>query len=263
MDSTPARITPYERILEPLEQHEFPAIRDEAASRGTDIKRRDQFLLLASVGATMQELISDDAPAEATDEYAELLFHAFHFWAFGRRLYAFERDAAESLLAPHLDLGHWILAAPPSCYLQLPNQLVWARVAAEAAYEPVDGCFVFVDETLPAPDAGAHLRILLLLGVRPDRPGVSLVSYRTDLDPRTAAAHAAHPWRAEGSPFANTIPGGERMGFHSISTTSELEGFVLRALWYLDTHSGALTATPGGAPPNESRIPHTIVRLER
>ncbi|MDQ6831317.1 MAG: hypothetical protein M3081_20850 [Gemmatimonadota bacterium] len=263
MEPVAARLTPYERILEPLEEREFPAIRDEAASRGTDLRRRDQFQMLASVGATMQELITDDAPAEATDEYAELLFHAFQFWMFGRRLYAFDREVTESLLAPNVDLGIWILAAPPSCYLQLPNQLVWARLAADAPYEPVDGCFVFVDETQPAPDAGAHLRIQLLLGVRPDRPGVSLVSYRTDLDPRTATQHATDPWRADGTPFANTIPGGERKGFYSISTTSELEAFVLRALWYLDTHSRALIATPGGSPPDESRLPHTLVRLER
>ena len=50
--------------------------------------------------------------------------------------------------------------------------MVPRRVTAEAPYEPVDGCFAVVDDTEPAPGAGAHLRIQLVLGLRADRPGV-------------------------------------------------------------------------------------------
>lgn len=257
----PARVTPYELICEPFERTTFPAIRAEAEERGSDPRRRDQFLLLGHVGATLREIVPDDAAADALDEFADLLYQAFQFWSYGRRLYAFDRDVMEALTAPERDLGAWELAAPPACYLQLPSQLIWARVSAESPYEPVDGCFVVVDETEPRPEAGAHLRALLVLGLRTERPGVSLVSYRTDLDPREAGALARSPWREEGTSFANTIPGGERAGFHTLATTSELLALVLRALHYLDRHPRALLAEPGSAAPGETHIPYTRVTL--
>ena len=193
-------------------------------------------MLLGTVGATLRDVIPDDSPPDAVDEYAELIYHAYQFWSFGKRLYALERRALEQLVASDYSLGDWLLAGPPSCYLQFPAQRLWARVTVDAPFEPVDGCFVVVDDTVPAPDSGAHLRALLVLGLRPERPGVSLVSYRTDLDPVRAAEHAEHPWREDAAPFANAIPGGERQSLHAITTTSELEGLVLRALHLLDSH---------------------------
>jgi hypothetical protein len=84
------------------------------------------------------------------------------------------------------------------------------------------------------------LRAQMVLGLRRDRPGVSLVSYRDDLDPHSAAMRAERPWRADGEPYANTIPGGERMGYRTLATTSELEALVIRAFHYLDTHPDRL-----------------------
>jgi hypothetical protein len=238
-----ARITPYELILEPLETTEFPAIRAEAEQRGTDTRRRDQFLLLGHVGAALKEMVADDAPTEALDEYGELLFQGFQFWDFGRRLYALDEAVTARLTAPEYDFGDWVLAAPPSCYVQLPYQRLWARVATEAPYEPVE--------------AGAHLRAQLILGFRRDRPGVSLVSYRTDLDPHTAARH--NPWRENAPPFDSAIPGGERRGYKTIATTSELEALALRTLHYLDTHPLALVAEEGSGKEGETHLAHVLV----
>jgi hypothetical protein len=255
-----ARITPYELILEPLETTDFPAIRAEAEQRGTDTRRRDQFLLLGHVGATLKEMVPDDAPTEALDEYGELLYQGFQFWDFGRRLYVFDETVTARLTAPEYDFGDWVLAAPPACYIQLPYQRLWARVATEAPYEPVDGFFMVVDDTAPAPEAGAHLRAQLILGFRRDRPGLSLVSYRTDLDPRRAARHARSPWREDAPPFESAIPGGERRGYKTLATTSELEALALRALHYLDTHPLALVAEEGSAEEGASHLAHVIVR---
>ncbi len=254
-----ARLTPYELILEPLELRDFPAIRDEAEARGVDPRRRDQFLLLAHAGVALDDMVPDDAPADAIDEYGELLYQGYQFWAFGRRLYVLSDDVLAHLLAPRYAFDGWTLAAPPACYLQLPYQRVWARVAADAPFEPVDGCFVMVDETAPAPEAGAHLRALMMLGLRHDRPGISLVSYRTDLDPRHASRFAAEPWREDAAPFANAIPGGERKGYSTLATTSELEAFVLRTLHWLDTRSLTLRAEQGSSAEGESRLPHVVV----
>ena len=127
-----ARFTPYEYILAPLEETLFPAIRAEAEQRKSDTRRRDQFLLLANAGLALREMVPDDAPADAIDEYGELLYQGFQFWSFGRRLYVFGEPVTAQLLAPHYDLEGWTLAAPPACYLQLPYQRLWARVATRA-----------------------------------------------------------------------------------------------------------------------------------
>ena len=254
------RPTPYELILEPLEASLFPAIREEADARGSDTRRRDQFVLLGHVGAALRDIIPDDAPADATEEYADLLYHAYQFWEFGRRLYVLDPAVADAVTAPTFRIGDWVLAGPPSCYVQLPYQRLWARVGPEAPYEPVDGCFVVVDDTEPAPQAGAHLRVQLILGLRADRPGISLVSYRTDLDPGNVAANAARPWREDAEPFASAIPGGERRGIRSIATTSELEALAIRALFHLDRHPEALVPREGSAAEGETHLPYIEVR---
>jgi hypothetical protein len=255
------RTTPYELIIEPLETAAFPAIRDEAVRRGRDTRRRDQFVLLGFVGATLKEWVADDAPAEAIEQYADLLFHGFQFWSFGRRLYAFDEGVTRLLTQRTLDLDEWALGEPAAYYLQYPYQRLWARVAPEAPFEPVDGCFVLVDETEPAPGAGLHLRALLVLGLRRDRPGISLVSYRTDLEPRDLARRGAAPRRDDGVAFANLIPGGERRDYRAIATTSEFEALVIRSLSYIHRHAESVTPEPGSAADGETHLPHRVVRV--
>ncbi len=256
MNLTP---TPYESFLEPFETSVFPEIRAEAEHRGSDTRRRDQFVLLGHVGATLGAMQPEHAPPETLEEYAELLYHGFQFWTWGRRLYVFDEAVTAQLTAPRVDLDGWELAGPPSCYLRFPYQRLWARVASEAPFEPVDGCFVVVDETEPVPGSGAHLRCQAVLGLRPDRAGASLVSYRTDLPPAAAPQHAQAPWRQDGEPFANAIPGGERMGYRTIATVSELEALVLRALHHLDRHSRTLVAQPAPGGDERTHLPYTAV----
>ena len=251
-----ARITPYELILESLELAAFPAIRAEAEERGRDTRRRDQFVLLGHVGATLKEIVPDDAPPDSLEEFAELLYHGFQFWSFGRKLYVFDAGAIDVLAAPEAKIGDWRLTGCPSCYLQLPAQRLWARVSVDAPYEPADGIFVVVDDTEPAPEAGIHLRAQLILGVRSDRDGLSLVSYRTDLDPRAAPALAEHPWRESGAAFANVIPGGERRGFLTLATTSELQALVIRALHHIDRSTDRLINEAGSAEEGATKLPH-------
>jgi hypothetical protein len=256
----PARLTPYELILEPLEREDFPAIRAEGEQRGSDVHRRDQFLLLGHAGAALDEMVTEDADPESLDEYGELLYQGYQFWSYGRRTYAFDDAVTALLTAADYDVGEWILAAPPACYLQFPYQRLWARVAAEAPYEPLDGIFAVVAETEQRADAGAHLRAQMVLGLRDDRPGVSLVSYRDDIDPAKAAARAEHPWRAEGVPYANAIPGGERMGYRTLATTSELEALVIRAFHYLDTHPDRLERVQETGGEGVTQLPYISVR---
>jgi len=255
----PARLTPYELILEPLERVDFPAIRAEGEQRGSDVHRRDQFLLLGHAGATLDEIVPENAEPESLDEYGELLYEGYQFWAYGRRLYSFERSVAALLTEPEYDTGDWIFAAPPASYLQFPYQKLWARVAADAPYEPLDGVFVVAANTQERADSGVHVRVQMVLGLRPDRPGVSLVSYRDDLDPAKVAARAKQPWRAEGIAYANAIPGGERMGYRTLATTSELEALVIRAFHYLDTHPDRLARVTDAAGGDATHLPYVRV----
>jgi len=233
------RLTPYELIVQPLEQSAFAAIRAEAAQRGSDPANRDQFALLGLVGATLQEMAADDAPAQAIESYTELLYQGYQLWSFGRRVYVLSERAIAQFTHPVSDLHDWVLAAPAACYLQFPAQRIWARVGPDMPYEPADGCFVAVRDGA-SDDAGAHLRVLLVLGLREERPGISLVSHVATFDPRAAADRGRAPWREGTAAFSNAIPGGERMGYRTIATMSELEALVLRALRHVDRHPDAL-----------------------
>lgn len=256
----PARLTPYELILEPLERDDFPAIRAEGEQRGSDVHRRDQFLLLGHAGAALDEMVAEDADPASLDEYGELLYQGFQFWSYGRRLYSIDDAVTALLTASDYPMGDWIFAAPPACYLQFPYQKLWARVSADAPYEPLDGVFAVAAETEQRAGSGVHLRVQMVLGLRPDRPGVSLVSYRDDLDPAKVAARAEHPWRAEGVAYENAIPGGERMGYRTMATTSELEALAIRAFHYLDTHPDRLERVVETGGSEATQLPYVRVR---
>ena len=222
--------------------------------------RRDQFLLLGYAGAALDGMVAEDADPGESDEFGELLYQGFQFWSYGRRLYSIDNAVTALLTAPDYPMGDWIFAAPPACYLQFPYQKLWARVSADAPYEPLDGIFAVAAETEQRAGSGAHLRVQMVLGLRPDRPGVSLVSYRNDLDPAKVATRAEHPWRAEGVAYENAIPGGERMGYRTMATTSELEALAIRAFHYLDTHPDRLerVVETGGA--EVTQLPYVRVR---
>lgn len=246
------RVTPYELVFAALENGAFVRIREEAQRRGRDTRHLDDFLLLGFVGATLQEMIPAAASAEALDEYTALLFAGYRFWDTGRRLYVLSDAAATRLTEPVYPMGDWRFAAPPACYVQLPYQRVWARVGTDAPFEPVDGFFASTDDTAPADGAEAEVHVLLVLGVRPDRPGLSLIPHRMTVEPRSAAARGERPSR-EGAPaFANALPGGERRGFRALVTAGELEALVLRTAHALDRLAPSLVPLPLPTSPGDA-----------
>ena len=238
-----------------MEDGALARIRQEAERRGRDTRRQDDFLLLGFVGATLQEMIPENAPAEALDQYMALLFAGYRFWDTGRRLYVLSEAATARLTTPSYAMGDWRLAMPPACYVQLPYQRVWARVDADAPFEPVDGYFASTDDTAPADGVAATVDILLVLGLRRDRPGLSLIPHRMTVEAREAPARAEHPPRDGGSAFANVLPGGERRDYRALVDTSELEALVLRTAHALDRESRSLVAIPAPAPSTISSDP--------
>ena len=202
-------------------------------------------------------MLAPDAGADALAQASELLWQAWRFVRTGARLYVVSGDAAERLTVPEVDAGAWRFAAPPACYVQLPYQRLWARVSEQAAYEPIDGWFGAARVLA----SGAHeIRLLAVLGLREERPGVSLLPHAVTLSDADAGARLARPWRAEGAPFANAITGGERMGYGTLATVGELEALALRTWRALDVGARALErhegATERTGAANESRYAH-------
>lgn len=254
LPAAPPRITPYELVFASMEDGAFVRIREEAQRRGRDSRRLDEFLLLGFVGATLQEMIPAEASAEALDEYTALLFAGYRFWETGRRLYVVSEGASARLTEPVYPMGDWRFAAPPACYVQLPYQRVWARVGTNAPFEPVDGFFVSTDDTAPMEGAEAEVHVLLVLGVRRDRPGLSLIPHRMTVDPRTAAARGERPSRDGAPAFANALPGGERRDFRALVTAGELEAIVLRTAHALDRLAPSLVPLPARAHSDDPAI---------
>jgi hypothetical protein len=245
---TQARLTPYElAFLEgDFESRVFPALREEARVREVDSTRRERFVFLASGGEAVRDIVPRDAPPEMLEEYRALLYHAYNFWSFGRRLYVAEAAVARYLVEAAPSLEGWSFEMPfPSLYLQLPANLFWASIGTEVPPEPVDGFFLTF--------SGGHhdplgirfdeLQALMVLGIHRQRAGFSVVPFECEVGPGIPPPWV-EPGREEGCDFENVLPGGEMAGLYSILTTAEALKLVARLLWYVGSHSEAVTPAP-------------------
>lgn len=269
-----ARRTPYELIFGAgaFEEEHFPAIRAEAQERGVDATDPERFVMLASVGALLRELPAEGGAA-ALHELGLLLFHGYHFWRFGRVVYLVERGLVERLAAQPPVVGEWELTPPhPAGYLQLPRNLVWARIGESAPAEPVDGLFwTMAGGDDPAAPPYARLDALLALGLRSDRPGLSVVpvgaplpdgpGHWADMRAReraTGEAEATGASEATGATgaidavpaadFANVLPGGELGGLLSLVNEAEVLKLISLLFWHAAAHPGSVVpGASGGA----------------
>lgn len=238
-----ARLTPYELVFGDgaFEEESFPAVQAEAEAHRIPTSDPDRFLLLAPVGAVLRELVPEDAPRDAFREIGLLLFHAYHFWRFGRRLLAVSEPLARRLAAAPPHVGAWELTPPaPAGYLQLPRQLFWARIANDEPAEPVDGFFwTMVGAEDPAAPPYARLDLLLVLGLRPGRPGFSVMDLSAPID--GAPGHWADlEARDGGTDFANVLPGGDVAGLHALVTDAEALKLCSLLFWYVAAQPAAL-----------------------
>lgn len=238
------RPSPYDLVfgVESVDGQLFPPIAEEAETRGLPLDDPDRFLFLASVGHLLHAIagVYDSPPPEAPSphealrQYGRVLFHAFHFWRGGKRTVEIEEARLRSLLDGPATVGEWRLRAPsPAGYLRLPPHRVWASPEPGTRPEPADGVFW----TFLAPDdEPKQLHVLMPLGVRPGRPGFSVVSATGELD---GDAHWAEvDARPDGRDFENTLPGGELERLYSVQTTAELLKLVSLCFWSLDPASG-------------------------
>lgn len=233
-----ARLTPYELAFaeEDWEARVFPRLQEEAEQAGVDPTQRDRFAFLTVAGDVLRDLTPPDAPADAREDYLLLLYQAFNFWRFGKRLYLLDPPLARYLVEAAPRLRDWDFALPyRSVYLQLPANLFWASITPESTPEPVDGFFATAVPT-PFGEEYRRLEVLMVLGIRRDRAGYSVIPFDTEVGPDIPRVWVETPGREEGKDFANILPGGEISGLYSILTTAEALKLLARALWYVDEH---------------------------
>ncbi|CAN5741601.1 hypothetical protein BH23GEM11_BH23GEM11_15370 [soil metagenome] len=244
-------------------QERFAAIEEEARSRGTDLADPSKFLLLAQVGASLQDLRPDEGETspELFHTFGMFLFHAFHLLRGGTRglLLDVERSAARYLVEAEPTPGAWDRSLPaPAGYLRLPQNLFWTRPGGEAApAEPVDGISwcTGADAASAGTDAGAAtegdtgLSLVVITGVRGDRPGFSVLPLPVVpmADVEAWLGRKARPEGA-GEDFETTLPGGDLGNLYSVETTGEVLKLVARALGYAVTTPDAMSAVEAPAP---------------
>lgn len=235
------RPTPYDVVFgADLEQRTFSRILLEAAEREVDPADPARFAFLSLAGDAVRAVVPPDAPPEALEQYRALLFHAFNFWRFGKRRYGVEPALARYLVEGAPALSGWDLALPhPSMYLQLPRNLFWGSISPGSTPESVDGFFVTRSSGEDALGASfTRLEILVVLGMRRDRAGFSVIPLSTAVGPGISDDWLTSPGRDQGRDFENVLPGGEIGGLYSILTSTEVLKLVARALWYVDRFPG-------------------------
>jgi len=216
-----SRGSPFQHAFASLAAHRFPDIRAEARDEHKDTADLPQFASLRAVQHLLQELESPDliaADPDAGPEYLSGLYVAYRFWDAGGSTYQVSRSDLEEALERHP--APTVPSVPNgACYLQFPERWFWAQVQPEQPHEPVDGMFVV---------EGAHRRallVLLVLGLRDDRPGFSQVSVMARPEDVPRAVTEARVPR-----FAPTMPGGESAGLKSLTTEADVLMLALLGL---------------------------------
>jgi hypothetical protein len=234
------RLTPYELVFTELFETEvFPRIEAEGAAHDVDPLHPDHFPLLRAVGEAVRDVVPEEAPPEALEQYRALLYHAFCFWRYGKRLYLLDPPLARFLIEAEPAFEQWELAFPhPAFYLQLPTNLFWGSISPDATPEPVDGFFVSsstADDPLGVPFQ--RVGILAVLGIRRNRAGFSVIPFDTEAGPGITAEWLSGEGREGGGDFKSSLPGGEMAGLYSILTVREVLKLLGRCFWYIDQFS--------------------------
>ena len=252
-----ARFTPYELSfpgLSPARAH-FDAIRSEADARQVYARDPSSFIMLAATGQAVREIRSTEDDPALIRQYGLLLYHAFHFSEQGEELYLIETGALRELLDEAPEMLEWEPSLGETVghaagYAQLPQHLVWVRSEEDAAPESLDGFFW-------VRSSDEHFGLLLALGMRGERPGLSVVGL-SDLPLNEACDWSRLPVREEGDDFSSSIPGSELEGLYELRSAGEALKLAARVLWRLECGEegsyGVRPVEPGGGGPRASDL---------
>jgi hypothetical protein len=224
-----ARITPYEILLpgEGFPGEHFPRIREEADERGGSVDTPESFLLLSEAALALREIRGEDDPPDLVRQHGALLYQAFHFWEAGQQFFLLDVGVTRFLVKTGPEAGAWSPSLPGAAgYLQFPHHLIWALSGDEQLPESVDGIF------WSAPD-GESLTLLIVMGMRKDRPGLVVVPLPT-LPLGAAAPWASMAVRPEGEDFHSSLPGADLEGLYALEAGGEAVKLAMRIFWYMD-----------------------------
>lgn len=236
-----ARKTPYELLLpeEGFAEEWFPKIREEAEGRGGSLATPESFVLLSEAALALREIRGEEDPPELIQQHGALLYHAFHFHEAGHPLYLLDTDMVRFVVENGPGEGEWPPALPGKAgYLQLPQHLFWTAGGEGEAPESLDGIF------WSAPD-GENVTLLIVIGMRKDRPGLAVVPLPT-LPLSAAVSWASISVRPEGEDFRSVLPGAELEGLYAVEAGAEALKLAMRVFWYLDVFPGRLVDGAGG-----------------
>ena len=171
-----------------------------------------------------------------------------------------DADVVRFLVENGPEEGEWGPSLPgKGGYLQLPQHMVWTAGGEGEAPESLDGIF------WSAPDGG-NVTLLLVMGIRKDRPGLAVVPLPT-LPLGAAASWASMTIRPDGDDFRSALPGAELEGLYSVEAGAEIVKLAMRIFWYLDVFPGRVADGGEGTPqsldqgPRPSRLPYRRVVL--
>lgn len=256
-----ARLTPYELSFPDLAfaRRHFVAIREEAEVRGVELTDPSAFVMLAATGKALREIRGPEDDPALIHQYGYLLYHSFHFCEAGEPLYLFQTAALRDLLEKEPETAGWTPGLEPAAgYVQLPQHLVWVRAAPNTPPESLDGFFW----SRVSPD---RFGLLLALGMRADRPGLSVVPLG-DLPTAEAADWAHMEMREGGGDFTSTLPGSEIEGLYELRSSGEALKLAARALRRIELPEGIDEAAPteeGADGPRPSTLPFRRVSRPR
>lgn len=223
-----ARVTPYEVGIPGREFAErvFSAIREETRSRELDGDDPGSFVLLGEVGRAIREIQGEERGGEAIQRYGSFLFHAYHFHEAGEPLLLLEEELARHLVEGAFAGVTWGGELPSEAgYVQLPRHLFWSDPGEEETPEPLDGFFW-------ARTARDTLSLLLVMGVREGRPGVSVIEV-PPVDLSEAGRRLDDAVRGSGEDFETKLPGGDLNRLYTVATLGEAVKLASRVFAYL------------------------------
>ena len=248
-----ARITPYELLLPEADFADlrFPLIEEEAKERETQTHDPEAFNLLSQVGAILRIIRGEDDDPRLIHQSGVLLFHAFHFWKEGLPFYQMDTGVVRYLVEAGPGGGEWAAALPGRAgYFQLPQHLFWVPGGDDSPAESIDGFF------WSAPDE-KNISLLITMGIRRDRPGLSVVPLPT-LPLSAAGEWAATQVRPDQDDFQSSLPGANHEHLYSIEAGAEAVKLAMRIFWYLDVFPASVEAGTQGPGDDEGPVPSSL-----
>ena len=252
-----ARLTPYEIAFQDPDAVDalIVDIEREAEGRGADPSNPQAFITMGSVGAFVRELQGPDALPEAIHQYGTLVFHAVHFRTADCPLYQLDIHAARYLVEGVPDGDP--TPPTPAGYLQQPHHLYWTVGNDADPAESIDGMFWMIS-------GAGSIHVLLIKGLRPDRPGFSTI-----VVPEAPAAEAGE-WlgtvvRESAPDFSSELPGSELDGLYAVEAVGEVLKLLARFFAYVSAVPDALehvdVPVARDGVPSPSALSHVRVTL--